>query len=180
MITSLASAFPVVGNPLVTWLWGGLSVENATLNRFLSLHYLLPFILACHSMVHLAALHQYGSNHPLVGAYPVDKSAFLTDSLIKDLVGWVLYAIGFSLYAFFTPIALGHPDNSIHANPLTTPAHIVPEWYFLAFYAILRSIPNKQAGVASVALVFFTLGLIGISGSPLIILSAEDPLRHAG
>jgi len=112
-----------------------------------------------------AALHQYGSNHPLVGANPVDKSAFLTDSLIKDLVGWVLYAIGFSLYAFFTPIALGHPDNSIHANPLTTPAHIVPEWYFLAFYAILRSIPNKQAGVASVALVFFTLGLIGISGS---------------
>ena len=95
----------------------------------------------------------------------MDKSAFLTDSLIKDLVGWVLYAIGFSLYAFFTPIALGHPDNSIHANPLTTPAHIVPEWYFLAFYAILRSIPNKQAGVASVALVFFTLGLIGISGS---------------
>ena len=84
---------------------------------------------------------------------------------ILDLVGWVLYAIGFSLYAFFTPIALGHPDNSIHANPLTTPAHIVPEWYFLAFYAILRSIPNKQAGVASVALVFFTLGLIGISGS---------------
>jgi ubiquinol-cytochrome c reductase cytochrome b subunit len=165
VITSLASAFPVVGNPLVTWLWGGLSVENATLNRFLSLHYLLPFILACHSMVHLAALHQYGSNHPLVGANPVDKSAFLTDSLIKDLVGWVLYAIGFSLYAFFTPIALGHPDNSIHANPLTTPAHIVPEWYFLAFYAILRSIPNKQAGVASVALVFFTLGLIGISGS---------------
>jgi ubiquinol-cytochrome c reductase cytochrome b subunit len=165
VITSLASAFPVVGNPLVTWLWGGLSVENATLNRFLSLHYLLPFILACHSMVHLAALHQYGSNHPLVGGNPVDKSAFLTDSLIKDLVGWVLYAIGFSLYAFFTPIALGHPDNSIHANPLTTPAHIVPEWYFLAFYAILRSIPNKQAGVASVALVFFTLGLIGISGS---------------
>jgi ubiquinol-cytochrome c reductase cytochrome b subunit len=117
----------------------------------LSLHYLLPFIIAGNSVVHIAALHQYGSNHPLVGANPVDKSAFLTDSIIKDLVGWVLGAIGFSLYAFFTPIALGHPDNSIHANPLTTPAHIVPEWYFLALYAILRSIPNKQSGVAAVA-----------------------------
>ena len=91
----------------------------------------------------------------------MDKSAFLTDSGIKDLVGWVLGAIGFSLYAFFTPIALGHPDNSIHANPLTTPAHIVPEWYFLALYAILRSIPNKQSGVAAVALVIFTLVLFG-------------------
>ena len=91
----------------------------------------------------------------------MDKSAFLTDSGIKDLVGWVLGAIGFSLYAFFTPIALGHPDNSIHANPLTTPAHIVPEWYFLALYAILRSIPNKQSGVAAVALVIFTLVLLG-------------------
>ena len=87
VITSLASALPVVGNPLVSWLWGGLSVENATLNRFLSLHYLLPFIIAGNSVVHLAALHQYGSNHPLVGANPVDKSAFFTDSLIKDLVG---------------------------------------------------------------------------------------------
>ena len=158
MITSLAS---VVGNPLVSWLWGGLSVENATLNRFLSLHYLLPFIIAGNSVVHLAALHQYGSNHPLVGANPVDKSAFITDAIIKDLVGWVLGAMGFSLYAFFTPIALGHPDNSIHANPLTTPAHIVPEWYFLALYAILRSIPNKQSGVAAVALVIFTLVHMG-------------------
>ncbi len=161
VITSLASALPVVGLSLVSWLWGGLSVENATLNRFLSLHYLLPFIIAGNSVVHIAALHQYGSNHPLVGANPVDKSAFLTDSIIKDLVGWVLGAIGFSLYAFFTPIALGHPDNSIHANPLTTPAHIVPEWYFLALYAILRSIPNKHAGVAAVTLVIITLFLIG-------------------
>lgn len=161
VITSLASALPVVGQSLVSWLWGGLSVENATLNRFLSLHYLLPFIIAGNSVVHIAALHQYGSNNPLVGANPVDKSAFLTDSIIKDLVGWVLGAIGFSLYAFFTPIALGHPDNSIHANPLTTPAHIVPEWYFLALYAILRSIPNKQSGVAAVALVIFTLVHLG-------------------
>lgn len=87
VITSLASALPVVGYPLVSWLWGGLSVENATLNRFLSLHYLLPFIIAGNSVVHLAALHEVGSNHPLVGAIPVDKSAFFTDSLIKDLVG---------------------------------------------------------------------------------------------
>ena len=108
----------------------------------------------------------------------MDKSAFLTDSGIKDLVGWVLGAIGFSLYAFFTPIALGHPDNSIHANPLTTPAHIVPEWYFLALYAILRSIPNKPGGVAAVALVIGTLVLLGwgstssqnrcVTGQPLV------------
>ena len=161
VITSLASALPVVGQSLVSWLWGGLSVENATLNRVLSLHYLLPFIIAGTSVVHIAALHQYGSNHPLVGANPVDKSAFLTDTIIKDLVGWVLGAIGFTLFAFGAPIALGHPDNSIHANPLTTPAHIVPEWYFLALYAILRSIPNKQAGVVAVALVIFTLILLG-------------------
>jgi ubiquinol-cytochrome c reductase cytochrome b subunit len=109
----------------------------------------------------LAPAGQYGSNHPLVGANPVDKSAFLTDTIIKDLVGWVLGAIGFTLFAFGAPIALGHPDNSIHANPLTTPAHIVPEWYFLALYAILRSIPNKQAGVVAVALVIFTLILLG-------------------
>jgi ubiquinol-cytochrome c reductase cytochrome b subunit len=109
----------------------------------------------------LASAAQYGSNHPLVGANPVDKSAFLTDTIIKDLVGWVLGAIGFTLFAFGAPIALGHPDNSIHANPLTTPAHIVPEWYFLALYAILRSIPNKQAGVVAVALVIFTLILLG-------------------
>ena len=161
VITSLASALPVVGQSLVSWLWGGLSVENATLNRVLSLHYLLPFIIAGTSVVHIAALHQYGSNHPLVGANPVDKSAFLTDTIIKDLVGWVLGAIGFTLFAFGAPIALGHPDNSIHANPLTTPAHIVPEWYFMALYAILRSIPNKQAGVVAVALVIFTLILLG-------------------
>ena len=135
VITSLASALPVVGQSLVSWLWGGLSVENATLNRVLSLHYLLPFIIAGTSVVHIAALHQYGSNHPLVGANPVDKSAFLTEAR--------------------------NPDNSIHANPLTTPAHIVPEWYFLALYAILRSIPNKQAGVVAVALVIFTLILLG-------------------
>ena len=156
-----STLLPVVGQSLVSWLWGGLSVENATLNRVLSLHYLLPFIIAGNSVVHIAALHQYGSNHPLVGANPVDKSAFLTDTIIKDLVGWVLGAIGFTLFAFGAPIALGHPDNSIHANPLTTPAHIVPEWYFLALYAILRSIPNKHAGVAAVTLVIITLFLIG-------------------
>jgi len=110
VITSLASALPVVGQSLVSWLWGGLSVENATLNRVLSLHYLLPFIIAGTSVVHIAALHQYGSNHPLVGANPVDKSAFLTDTIIKDLVGWVLYAIGFSLLDH-----LAHLIHQIHA-----------------------------------------------------------------
>jgi len=157
VITSLASAIPIVGDSIVTWLWGGFSVDNATLNRFFSLHYLLPFIIAATSLIHIIALHQYGSNNPLGINAEVDKINFVPYFYVKDLVGWVAFALFFSLFVFFAPNVLGHPDNYIPANPMSTPAHIVPEWYFLPVYAILRSIPNKLGGVAAIALVFACL-----------------------
>ena len=157
VITSLASAVPLVGDTLVTWLWGGFSVDNATLNRFYSLHYLLPFIIAGTSLVHIAALHQYGSNNPIGVQSAQDKIAFYPYFYVKDLVGWVFFAMFFSVFLYFYPNLLGHTDNYIPANPMSTPAHIVPEWYFLWVYAILRSIPNKLGGVAAIALVFIAL-----------------------
>ena len=157
VITSLASAIPVVGDSVVTWLWGGFSVDNATLNRFFSLHYLMPFVIAGASIVHIAALHQYGSNNPLGVNSTVDKLPLYPYFMIKDLVAWVAFFIFFSVFLYFYPNTLGHPDNYIPANPMSTPAHIVPEWYFLWVYAILRSIPNKLGGVAAIALVFICL-----------------------
>jgi len=157
VITSLASAIPVVGNHIVTWLWGGFSVDNATLNRFFSLHYLLPFVIAGASIVHIAALHQYGSNNPLGTNGAVDKVGLYPYFYVKDLVAWMAFAVFFSVFVYFYPNLLGHPDNYIPANPMATPAHIVPEWYFLWVYAILRSIPNKLGGVAAIALVFICL-----------------------
>jgi ubiquinol-cytochrome c reductase cytochrome b subunit len=168
VITSLASAIPIVGDTIVTWLWGGFSVDNATLNRFFSLHYLLPFLLVGASVVHLAALHQYGSNNPLGTNVAVDKIRFYPYFYVKDLVAWVIFAIFFAIFVYFYPNLLGHPDNYIPANPMSTPAHIVPEWYFLWVYAILRSIPNKLAGVAAIALVFISLlALPFINTSPI-------------
>jgi len=157
VITSLASAIPVVGDDITHWLWGGFSVDNATLNRFFSLHYLLPFLIAGASIVHIAALHQYGSNNPLGSYAAMDKVPFYPYFYVKDLLGWMVFALVFSAFVFFAPNDLGHPDNYIPANPMATPAHIVPEWYFLPVYAILRSIPNKLGGVAAIGLVFVCL-----------------------
>lgn len=157
VITSLASAIPVVGDTIVTWLWGGFSVDNATLNRFFSLHHLLPLILVGASLLHLAALHQYGSNNPLGVHSEMDKIASYPYFYVKDLVGRVASAIFFSIWIFFAPNVLGHPDNYIPANPMSTPPHIVPEWYFLPIHAILRSIPDKAGGVAAIAPVFISL-----------------------
>lgn len=150
VITSLASAIPVVGDTIVTWLWGGFAVDNATPNRFFSLHYLLPFLIAGASIPHSAAPHQYGSNNPLGIHSSADKIALYPYFYVKDLVGWVAFALFFSLWLFYAPNALGHPDNYIPANPMSTPAHIVPEWYFSPIHAILRSIPNKLGGVAAI------------------------------
>jgi len=177
VITSLASAIPVVGDSITQWLWGGFSVDNATLNRFFSLHYLLPFIIAGASIVHIAALHQYGSNTPL-GAYGQgDKIAFYPYLYRKDLVGWLAFAVFFSFFVFFAPNELGHPDNYIPANPMSTPAHIVPEWYFLPVYAILRSIPNKLGGVAAIGLVFACLFALPFLHSSPIRSSSFRPLH---
>jgi len=147
VITNLISAIPYVGKDIVEWVWGGFSVSNATLNRFFSLHYLLPFILAALAMVHLIALHQDGSNNPIGLGGNIDKVPFHPYYSIKDLFGYTLFIIFFSYFVYFAPNLLGHPDNYIPANPMVTPAHIQPEWYFLFAYAILRSIPNKLLGV---------------------------------
>jgi ubiquinol-cytochrome c reductase cytochrome b subunit len=176
VITSLASAIPVVGTDVTYWLWGGFSVDNATLNRFFSLHYLMPFIIAGASIVHIAALHQYGSNNPLGSYAGVDKVSFYPYFYVKDLIGWVVFAVFFAVFVFFYPNTLGHPDNYIPANPMSTPAHIVPEWYFLPVYAILRSIPNKLGGVAAIALVFICLFALPFINTSPIRSSSFRPL----
>ncbi|HLT76070.1 MAG TPA: cytochrome b N-terminal domain-containing protein [Ferrovibrio sp.] len=149
VITNLFSALPLVGEPIVTWLWGGFSVDNPTLNRFFSLHYLLPFVIVGIVILHILALHQHGSNNPLGidTKGPQDKIPFHPYYTIKDLFGIGVFLIFFSFFLFYAPNFLGHPDNYIPADPLVTPEHIVPEWYFLPFYAILRSVPDKLGGV---------------------------------
>jgi ubiquinol-cytochrome c reductase cytochrome b subunit len=149
VITNLFSAFPVVGKSIVTLLWGGFSVDNPTLNRFFALHYLMPFVLVGVVFLHVAALHITGSNNPLGidVKSPQDTLPFHPYYTIKDSVGICVYLLIFACLVFFAPNFLGDPNNFIPANPLQTPADIVPEWYFLPFYAILRSVPNKLLGV---------------------------------
>nr|NP_150306.1 apocytochrome b [Spizellomyces punctatus]Q950S3.1 RecName: Full=Cytochrome b; AltName: Full=Complex III subunit 3; AltName: Full=Complex III subunit III; AltName: Full=Cytochrome b-c1 complex subunit 3; AltName: Full=Ubiquinol-cytochrome-c reductase complex cytochrome b subunit [Spizellomyces punctatus]AAK84235.1 apocytochrome b [Spizellomyces punctatus] len=163
VITNLLSAIPWIGTDFVLFVWGGFSVDNATLNRFFSLHYLLPFILAALVVMHLLALHQDGSNNPEGISSSSDRLRFHPYFTSKDLVGFVWMAILLSIFVFFAPYYLGHPDNSIPANPLVTPHSIVPEWYFLPFYAILRAIPSKLGGVIAMfgaLLILFPLALI--------------------
>jgi len=149
VITNLFSAIPLVGESIVTWLWGGFSVDNPTLNRFFALHFLLPFVIVGVVGLHVVALHQHGSNNPLGidQKGPQDSIPFHPYYTVKDLLGVGVFLIVFSGFVFFAPNFLGHPDNYIPANPMVTPAHIVPEWYFLPFYAILRAVPDKLGGV---------------------------------
>ena len=160
VITNLFSAFPVIGDYIVTFLWGGFSVDNPTLTRFFVLHYLLPFAIVGVVALHLVALHQFGSNNPtgIDVKSDGDTIPFHPYYTVKDYFGLGVYLIIFAALVFFAPNFLGHPDNYIPANPLQTPAHIVPEWYFLPFYAILRAVPDKLMGVllmfAAVAVLF--------------------------
>jgi len=149
VITNLFSAIPVVGQHIVTWLWGGFAVDNPTLNRFFSLHYLLPFVIVAVVALHLIALHQHGSNNPLGidKKGPQDWIPFHPYYTVKDAFGLSVFLLIYCAVIFFDPNFFGSPDNYIPANPLSTPASIEPEWYFLPFYAILRSLPDKLAGV---------------------------------
>nr|AJF94305.1 cytochrome b [Corizus sp. 'albomarginatus'] len=147
VITNLLSAVPYLGNDIVKWLWGGFSVDNATLTRFFTLHFMLPFIIAAMVMIHLLFLHQTGSNNPLGLNSNYDKIPFHPYFSIKDLMGMMIMLTIFTLIILLEPRLLGDPENLIPANPLVTPIHIQPEWYFLFAYAILRSVPNKLGGV---------------------------------
>jgi ubiquinol-cytochrome c reductase cytochrome b subunit len=147
VITNLFSAIPVIGESIVLWLWGGFSVDNATLNRFFSLHYLLPFLIIGVVLSHISIVHTSGSNNPLGINTNVETIPFYPYFYVKDLFAFFILILFLSFFLFMYPNALGHPDNYIIANSLVTPPHIVPEWYFLPFYAILRSVPDKLGGV---------------------------------
>nr|YP_009311917.1 cytochrome b [Lepidocephalus macrochir]BAV71171.1 cytochrome b [Lepidocephalus macrochir] len=158
VITNLLSAVPYVGDSLVQWIWGGFSVDNATLTRFFAFHFLFPFIVAAATMLHLLFLHETGSNNPLGLNSDADKISFHPYFSYKDLLGFAVMLLALTLLALFSPNLLGDPENFTPANPLITPPHIKPEWYFLFAYAILRSIPNKLGGV--LALLFSILVLM--------------------
>nr|AGW80447.1 cytochrome b [Prosopocoilus astacoides blanchardi] len=147
VITNLLSAIPYLGSTIVQWLWGGFAVDNATLTRFFALHFLLPFIVLALVMIHLLFLHQTGSNNPLGTNSNLDKIPFHPYYSYKDVFGFIIMTMTLSLLVLMSPNLLGDPENFIPANPLVTPVHIQPEWYFLFAYAILRSIPNKLGGV---------------------------------
>uniref|UniRef100_C6SNV8 Cytochrome b n=2 Tax=Catostomidae TaxID=7968 RepID=C6SNV8_MOXCO len=147
VITNLLSAVPYVGNELVQWIWGGFSVDNATLTRFFAFHFLLPFVVAAATIIHLLFLHETGSNNPAGINSDADKISFHPYFSYKDLLGFAAMLLALTSLALFSPNLLGDPDNFTPANPLVTPPHIKPEWYFLFAYAILRSIPNKLGGV---------------------------------
>jgi ubiquinol-cytochrome c reductase cytochrome b subunit len=166
VITNLLSAIPYIGDDIVKWLWGGFSVSNATLNRFYSFHYLLPFALAGLSLIHLIALHEDGSNNPLGIKSNIDKIPFHYYYVLKDIYGLIVVIVLLIILVCLFPYSLSDPENFKQANPLVTPVHIKPEWYFLFAYAILRSIPNKLGGVVALIcsiLVLFLLPYLNFS-----------------
>nr|YP_010309767.1 cytochrome b [Lagorina sericea]UMR54884.1 cytochrome b [Lagorina sericea] len=152
VITNLLSAIPYLGMSIVQWLWGGFAVDNATLTRFFTFHFLLPFIVSALVMIHLLFLHQTGSNNPLGTNSNIDKIPFHPFFSFKDIMGFIMMTAALIMLTLTNPYLLGDPDNFIPANPLVTPVHIQPEWYFLFAYAILRSIPNKLGGVIALVM----------------------------
>lgn len=160
VITNLFSVVPYVGTDLVQWIWGGFAVDNATLTRFFTFHFVLPFLIVIITVVHILFLHENGANNPLGVLREVDKIPFHPYFTFKDVVGFIVILMGLVLLTLLHPYLLGDPDNFVPANPLVTPAHIQPEWYFLFAYAILRSIPNKLGGVVSLVLSIVILSIV--------------------
>nr|WNH42165.1 cytochrome b [Neoperla tangana] len=165
VITNLLSAVPYLGIDLVQWVWGGFAVDNATLTRFFTFHFVLPFIVAAAVMIHLLFLHQTGSNNPLGINSDVDKIPFHPYFSFKDIVGFLILMMILTILTLLEPYLLGDPDNFTPANPLVTPVHIQPEWYFLFAYAILRSIPNKLGGVIALVLSIAILMIMPFSNN---------------
>ena len=162
VITNLASAVPYIGTDVVQWIWGGFTVSNPTLTRFFSFHFICPFIIAALVLIHLLYLHQTGSNNPLGSDRNLDKLPFHPYFTVKDVFGFIFLLTGFFIFILLEPYTLGDHENFIPANPLVTPVHIQPEWYFLFAYAILRAIPNKLGGVIAMIasiVVWFSLPL---------------------
>lgn len=160
VITNLLSAIPYLGIDLVQWVWGGFAVDNATLTRFFTFHFILPFIVLAITIIHLLFLHETGSNNPIGLNSNIDKIPFHPYFTYKDIVGFIIILIILILLVLISPNLLGDPDNFIPANPLVTPVHIQPEWYFLFAYAILRSIPNKLGGVIALVLSIAILAIL--------------------
>ena len=177
VITNLFSAVPFVGDHIVQLLWGGFSVDNPTLNRFFSLHFVLPFVITGLVIGHLLLLHKDGSNNPLGYDSAVDRIPFLPYFYVKDLFGLVIFAAFFSFFVVYAPNYLGHPDNYIEADPMVTPPHIVPEWYFLPFYAILRTIPDKLGGVVLMVLAIVILLFLPVLDSSFVRSSFFKPFH---
>jgi len=163
VITNLFSAIPLVGEGIVTWLWGGYSVDNPTLTRFFTLHYLIPFLILGLVVLHIWALHVPGNNNPVgidIKKPSKDTVPFHPYIVIKDGFALLMFMIVFAFFVFYSPNILGHADNYIEANPMVTPAHIVPEWYLLPFYAILRSVPDKLLGVVAMLSAILILAVL--------------------
>jgi quinol-cytochrome oxidoreductase complex cytochrome b subunit len=178
VITSLFSAIPLVGDTITTWLWGGYAVDNATLNRFFSLHYLLPFMIAGVVVLHIWSLHVPGSNNPAGIEAKSDKDTlpFHPYFTIKDGFALVCFLVFYAWFVFYVPNYLGHADNYIEANPMQTPAHIVPEWYYLPFYAILRSIPSKLGGTIAMFAAVFVIAFVPWLDTSRVKSAAFRPL----
>nr|AST15012.1 cytochrome b [Colasposoma dauricum] len=160
VITNLLSAIPYLGTQIVQWIWGGFAVDNATLTRFFAFHFILPFIVMAFMMIHLLFLHQTGSNNPLGSNSNIDKIPFHPYFTFKDILGAIVLISTLTILTLTNPYMLGDPDNFVPANPLVTPIHIQPEWYFLFAYAILRSIPNKLGGVMALVMSIAILYLL--------------------
>lgn len=174
VITNLLTAIPYIGYNLVEWVWGGFSINNVTLNRFFSLHYVLPFVILALVILHLILLHEFGSTNPLGLYFKVDHVTFSPYYTIKDLFGVFIALLILSFFVFAIPNFLGHSDNFIKANPLVTPTHIVPEWYFLPFYAFLRCLPDKLLGVCLLLLSIIVLIFLPFFYKPLIKSTIYD------
>lgn len=179
VITNLISAIPWIGEDLVQFIWGGFSVSNATLNRFFSIHFLLPFILAALAAIHLLSLHEHGSSNPLGITGNADRLPMAPYFLFKDLVTIFVFFVVLTIIVIYVPNMLGHSDNYIPANPIQTPPSIVPEWYLLPFYAILRSIPNKLAGVIAMFISLLILLAMPLLDQSRVRGSQFRPLSRA-
>nr|YP_009971849.1 cytochrome b [Olenecamptus bilobus]QNH68736.1 cytochrome b [Olenecamptus bilobus] len=177
VITNLLSAIPYLGVSIVQWVWGGFAVDNATLTRFFTFHFLFPFIIAALVIIHLLFLHQTGSNNPLGSNSDIDKIPFHPFFSLKDIVGFLVMLMLLTTLTLSNPYLLGDPDNFIPANPLVTPVHIQPEWYFLFAYAILRSIPNKLGGVIALVLSIAILYILPFSSKKKIKSNQFYPIN---